>query len=443
MDFDPNVDQVNAENQLLDFLFNPDEREMKLIGPGGTGKSWTVRRFIEKTLKEYSQNCQVLGMKPEYENYALTAMTNKAAQSLQDQTGMDVITIHSFLSLTIKSNFATGKFDLIRTRNWSIIENTLIFIDEAFMMDNKLLEELRASTMNCKIVFVGDHRQLDPVDASYSPIELLNVRTVELTIPVRNADQPALQNLCTIMRDNVAGAVNQSRQGVPHIWPYIPLVPGVISHIDNEVDLKNYIETTMKTPSDDHLIMAFSNQRVNQYNNFIRSLRGQSYLFEVGEILISNDTYEQGRYRIKNEQTVEIESADNFISWIKIGDLDVPTQYVTLKNGNGTRVPAIIDRNFHKESIKYFASQAKAKKSSWAHYFEMIETFADFRPRDAATVHKAQGTTKKHVLIDLNDIGKCNIPSMVARMLYVAVSRPRHEIVFFGNLPSKYGGIIF
>lgn len=443
MDFDPNVDQVNAENQLLDFLLSPDEKEMLLIGPGGTGKSWTVRRFIQKTLDDYKKNCQILGVEPVYENHALTAMTNKAAQSLQDQTGMEVSTIHSFLSLTIRSNHTTGKRDLLRTRNWQIITNTFIIIDEAFMMDSKLLDELRAATINCKIVFVGDNRQLDPVDASFSPIEFLKVRTAELTIPVRNAEQPALQNICTIMRQNVAGVVEQSRNNTPHTWPYLPLEAGVINHIENEQELFQFISNTMRTPSNDHLIMAFSNQRVNQFNDFLRALRGQNHLFEPGEVLISNDTYEQGRFRIKNEQTVEIETADNVISWLKIGDLDVPTQYVTLKHGSGIRVPVIIDRDFHKKSIKYFTAQAKSKQTSWANYFAMHETFADFRPRDAATIHKAQGTTKQRVLIDLNDIGKCNIPTMVARMLYVAVSRPRQEITFYGNLPSKYGGIIF
>lgn len=32
---------------------------------------------------------------------------------------------------------------------------------------------------------------------------------------------------------------------------------------------------------------------------------------------------------------------------------------------------------------------------------------------------------------------------MVARLLYVAVSRARKRVVFYGNLASKYGGLTF
>ena len=438
----PNADQVNAENQLLDFLFDPNEKEMRLIGPGGTGKSWLVKRFIEKTLKEYKENCKLIGLEPDYTNYVLTALTNKAAQSLQDETGLDVQTLHSWLSLTVKPNYNTGKQDLKRTASWQIHNKYLIFVDEAYMTDSKLLKELRDATMNCKIVFIGDDKQLDPVDASHSPITELKVRTAELTIPVRNAGSKDLQNLCTLFRQNVANVVESTEKGIPYKWPYIPLVPGVIDHID-EVELEALLRGPFATPSNDHLIMAFSNARVNFYNQFLREVRGQDHLFQVGEVLISNDTYEQGRFRIRNEQTVEIAKADNHISWLKLGHLDVPTQFVEIKHAPDQKIPVIIDRAFHKEAMKYAANQAKTGQSDWKPYYDLKENFADFRPRDASTFHKAQGSSKDVVVIDLNNLGTCNFPVMTARMLYVGLSRARKRVILFGNLPSKYGGVIF
>lgn len=52
----------------------------------------------------------------------------------------------------------------------------------------------------------------------------------------------------------------------------------------------------------------------------------------------------------------------------------------------------------------------------------------------ASTVNKSQGSTYDTVYIDLNDIGKCRDKDQVRRMLYVAVSRARHKVVFTGDI---------
>jgi ATP-dependent exoDNAse (exonuclease V) alpha subunit len=46
------------------------------------------------------------------------------------------------------------------------------------------------------------------------------------------------------------------------------------------------------------------------------------------------------------------------------------------------------------------------------------------------------------VLIDATNISLCHNPSQVARMLYVAASRARHRVVFYGELAAKYGGLL-
>lgn len=435
----PNADQVVAEDQFVDFMLNPDEREMRLIGPGGTGKSWTVKRLITQAMEDYRANCRALGLEPEYEYFALTAMSNRAAQELADATGLEVSTIHSFLGLAIKPNFQTGKQDLKETANWTIREKYIIFIDEAYMMDAKLLDKLRCSTIKCKIVFVGDDKQLEPVEDAESPIINLNVRTVELTIPVRT-DNPHLQALNQLLRDNVAGAIAEQKGGPAHVWPALPHVPGVIDHITDQADLEALLNGPLALPDGGNLIVAFSNQRVNDYNNYLRSIRGQGRLFEVGETLISNDMYERGKFRIRNEQTVQIAKADSDVSWIKHGDLDIPTQYVEIVGYPDQKIPVVLDRDFMRDAIKWAASEAKAKRSDWERYFRLKQDFADFRPRDASTVHKAQGSSKNLVIVDLNNIGSCNFPVMTARMLYVGASRARLRVIFFGKLPAKYGG---
>lgn len=435
----PNADQIKAEEGFVDFLLNPDEKEMRIIGPAGCGKSWLVHRLITVAMEEYKQNCRALGLEPEYDKHALTAMTNKAAQELSDATGLDVQTIHSFLCLAVRPNFKTGKQELQRTASWTIIEKYIIFIDEAFMMDRALLKELRMSTLKCKIVFIGDDRQLDPVEDVNSPISLLDVRTVELTIPVRNSGSPDLQELCRILRQNVTDVETARDLGINHQWPTLPHVPGVIDWM-TQPELEALLQNTLIVPNGRNLITAYTNQRINDYNSYLRSHRGQGHLFETGEVLISNDMYERGKFRIRNEATVHIVHADPHVSWINIGELSVPTQYVRVRAGDDFDIPVVLDREFMRDAVKWAAKQAKAGSMDWQLYFQLKQDFADFRPRDAATVHKAQGSTKELVVVDLDNIGTCTVPSMAARLLYVAVSRAKQRVIFFGKLPRRYGG---
>jgi hypothetical protein len=444
---DLNVDQVKAEELFVDFLLDPAEKEMKLIGPGGTGKSFLVSRLITESLKTYQENCKLLALEPEYTNYALTAMTNRAAQELADATGMDVTTIHSFLCLTVKSNNHTGKQDLVRTANWGIREKMLIFVDESVsMMESSLLDELRMATMNCKIVFVGDDRQLDPIESVVSPVANLRVPTATLTIPMRNATNPDgtpappyLRDLCDLFRQNVADQV-ASNGTAP--WPKINIHPGYIDHV-NDAGLKYLLDNEFKIATGRNAIAAFSNNRVNQYNDYLRELRGQTQLFQVGERLISNNMFQRSRFRINNEQTVEIYEADPTVTMLPMGDLEIPTQYVRITADPLVQIPVIVDRDFHRDAIKYVAKCAKAQKEDWSRFWHLQKDFADFRPRDAATIHKLQGSSKDWMIVDLNNIGSCNFPIMTARLLYVALSRARYRIFLYGNLPSKYGGINF
>ena len=86
--------------------------------------------------------------------------------------------------------------------------------------------------------------------------------------------------------------------------------------------------------------------------------------------------------------------------------------------------------------MKYFA-----KQKDWIHYFYVKDTFLDLRPKDASTVHKAQGSTYETVYIDLGDLSTCRIPDMAARLLYVAFTRASNRIVLYGKLKEKFGGI--
>ena len=65
-----------------------------------------------------------------------------------------------------------------------------------------------------------------------------------------------------------------------------------------------------------------------------------------------------------------------------------------------------------------------------------MDTWADLRPTFASTVNKAQGSTYDKVFIDLSDFKPMvhKDPIQLARLLYVAMSRAKYQVIFTGDL---------
>ena len=88
--------------------------------------------------------------------------------------------------------------------------------------------------------------------------------------------------------------------------------------------------------------------------------------------------------------------------------------------------------------MKLIKKQAMQDKEFWRVYYGMKNFFPDIRPRDAKTIHKAQGSSVDDVFIDLNDLAHCFDENVTRRLLYVAISRARKNIYFYGELPNGY-----
>ena len=83
-----------------------------------------------------------------------------------------------------------------------------------------------------------------------------------------------------------------------------------------------------------------------------------------------------------------------------------------------------------------------ANKKDWPSYFWFKENVFDLRLPYACTVHKSQGNTYDEVLVDCGSFKICDSPATAARLLYVAVSRAKNKVLFYGKLPKKYGEFI-
>jgi hypothetical protein len=424
-----NAGQQAAADGFFAFLMT-EEKELGITGPGGTGKSHLMGHMIDEILPKYFETCKLMGIQPEYDSVEMCATTNKAAEVIAQATGRPTSTIHSFLGLKVQDDYKHGVSKLTKTNRWRVHERKIIFIDEGSMIDTPLDILIQEGTQGCKIVYVSDDRQLTPIFEGQSPIYRRPYRTFELTQPMRTQN-PHLQAINDQLRETV-------RTGVFHP---IQIVPGVIDHLDGDAAYQE-LDRTFTNQTQDARILAWSNRRVVEFNDHIRDVRQLPPAFGIGEFLINNSAIILKGSMLPVEAEVSILSQDAAVTdypidqaqgvFLQVRKATLGTNLTTMKD---VMIPQ--DREHFTALVNYYRL-----RKNWERYYFLKNTFPDLRQRDAATTHKAQGSSYNTVFIDLSDISNCHQPDQVARMLYVAFSRARHRIVLFGDLAPKYGGLI-
>lgn len=425
-----NTGQAAAADAFFEFLFDDDQREMSLSGPGGVGKTFLMSFLIDNIIPRYQQACKLVGVEPRFNEVFMTATTNKAAEVLAVATQRPTSTVHSFLGLKVKDNYSTGKSTIERTNSWTVRENIILFVDECSMIDSQLLAYIREGLLNSKIVYVGDHCQLPPVMEASSPIYTKNMPTYELTEQMRT-NNPDLQALNDQLRNTVETGV----------FKPIQIIPGVIDHLNDE-QMAATMESVLMDNNHESRALAYTNKRVIQFNDHIRFMRNLPDEWQVGESLINNSAIRHLGEQISVEEELELVSAsDTTEKQYIVGDPEgfFETRRCNFKSKIGHEIPNLnvpVDPVHYLALIKFYASQ-----KNWQAMYFLKNNFPDLRQRDAATFHKVQGSSHDSVFIDLGDLSTCRNPDVAARMLYVAASRARYRIFLYGELASKFGGI--
>lgn len=425
-----NQGQKDADEAFFKFLLST-QKEFIISGPAGVGKTFLMQHIINNTMIRYMETCKMLGIRPEYTNVVMTATTNKAADVLSAATGRPAVTIHSFLNLIVKEDYSNGTMRLTRSNTWVVHENLIIFIDECSMIDKNLYRAIQEGTQNCKLVYVGDHNQLSPVAEKLSLVYSQNAPMFELTEQMRNSGQPALMDICAQLRETVETG----------IFKPIKIVPGVIDIVPDD-EAEAALEYVFKEPTTSSRILAYSNKRVNDFNHYIRTgVRKLPNTLTKGEMLVCNTAYKTTNSIIPVEATLIVrEVGASFPPYYVEADTPLHYQNITVENMFGnvySNIKVPVDHDHFNSLIKYYT-----RLKRWDMYFDLKKMFADFRPFDAATVHKSQGSTYDMVFVDLNNISACRKPEEAARLLYVAFSRAKSRVLLFGPLAPKFGGLI-
>ena len=416
-------DQQAAMDSFIDFLAS-DEQIMIIQGSSGCGKSTLIRHMAEavKAREEMYRMLLKKDVMAEEFRMALTATTNPAAAVLHDLTALPSSTIHRMLGLIVRPNFQTGGSFLSVRRDQEPIRNALIIIDESSMMDDVLYGMMQKQIIDSKVVLIGDWYQLAPVGQKYCTTKNITCRTALMNQIMRNSG--IIQQTGQQFRETVETGVFKP---IPTGHPEIIHADGrTFQHL---VDMA-YLDPMygLKTAK----ILAWTNARVLEYSSYIRQLLGKPEELQVGETVFTNKMIDMGKsgsipvdsavtITYKSE-LIENRAHENILGW-HIGVNNMWTAFMPQ------------DPQRAKTYMKKLAS-----KKDWPTHYEVKDGWLDLRLPYASTVHKAQGQTLDTVFIDLDDIGRCRDADTVARMLYVAITRARKQVVLYGQLPKKYRG---
>jgi superfamily I DNA and/or RNA helicase len=191
--------QQEKFREILNFI-KQGETVILLKGSAGVGKTWLVHTLIKEltyTIKPFKIMC--------------SAPTHKALAVINSKVKIKLVkfsTVHSALQYRSSINKETGKrvFSSHPNDKWPPLKDIKYWIiDEASMIDTDMLKTIlfHAKLQETTVIFVGDDKQLNPVDEEDSPVFNQKYPEVELTEIIRQGEG---NPIITLSRD------------IPKIW---------------------------------------------------------------------------------------------------------------------------------------------------------------------------------------------------------------------------------
>lgn len=442
------LSQYQAFDAIIEFFKQPTNTFgfMLLSGSAGTGKTYLVSKVAEYMQSVYF--CDVL----------MCAPTNKAVKVMRANcpytANIKFTTIHSALGLREEIDdygniiFRNQKLDDVKIGDYNYV-----ILDEASMVDDKLLKELldAISATKIKILFVGDRYQIPPVNYTESIIfldstkEKYHMKEAVLSVIIRqNRANPIIAfangvkselNNPTIVRKLAA---DPSFQGIPQIT-FLPQSKETLLPV-----LQRYFLTDEFDEDADYCkVLAWTNERVNKFNTLIRKMKYGTDVPQlvVGEKIIFDKPWIENKYIVyaNNEEvtvrgfemkTMELfdhvfEYYDTQIS--KEGSTAIEKHHIVILSE--TSLPSFIKvkEMLKKNALNHKAGSAEAK-GWWATYYTFINKFAAIKYNYAITVHKAQGSTYNHAIVANYDINTNLSVVERNRIKYTAVTRPKENL---------------
>ncbi len=461
------IDQNKALECFVNWLEEKEvDKPFLLSGFAGSGKTFLARKFLK--IVEGKNIC-----------WTIAAPTHKAVGVLRKSIDLEGLratwypsTIHRLLRLRLKRRGNLEVCEETSQTDKSLDQLGLVLIDEASMVDSKLLEIV----LNCahlyktRLVFIGDPAQLPPVGEDISSVFSIKRATkvhlnevirhhgpvLKLANFIREKDFPCNQPPCFLLdksEQGLVGAVDQQT------W-----LEKAKSSLRAAAESNNY---------DDSRILCYTNRYLERLEPHARrAVHGQladEMSVIPGEVLISRRAVMtsasiEGDVRedepgILFGSNTEMLVEDVTKETLNCSEFDLREQYEIALPEINTQAVKISARNSRysirlmpeigsnsrfllDEIMKKLFNKAKnlSKKEAriyWKLFFSIRDSFAFVGPASVLTVHRSQGSTFQEVYI-ADDIFFSQDISLRRQLAYVAVTRASKEVWMVGNKSKDF-----
>ena len=414
--------QEQALAKLKSFI-QSNHSFFRLSGYAGTGKSFLICHLIE-----WLESRDI--------EFVTAAPTNKAAKNLKQVAmsigiNLEVKTVAQLLGQQPEINEETGLEEFTSLNEAEFDDYEVVIVDEFSMINRSNFEEIVkaiASTIDTKVIFVGDEAQLPPVKERQPIVAVSEYIDDMATLEevVRYEGEIAI----------VAEKIRSNPLYNRTIYPFE-------SSPDNTIVCqarKQWLETVTQcfkssnyqTNPDYARLLVWRNKTAASANRFVRSrLWGKDAPpYVPGDRLIAKKPLFRTRpgQKGKNKWGILINNSE------ECSVIDRPTakqlsydkiayQYLS--------VPVVTDTGFAinlsiltEAGVRLRNEQIKAyvEKKQWNKYFDLSRTFDDVTYAYSLTIHKAQGSSIDRVFLDTEDLQNC--PDL-QKMLYTALTRAK------------------
>lgn len=444
-----NPDQENAFEELKKFYADPNRQVIVIVGPGGSGKTASVVKFLQQFYQMAYPIC-------------LTAPTNKAVgvlSSFSRDVGkfMPTSTIFKLLGLVVgadgeeKTTFSAHEGNLDRFKTVVVDEGSMA----SHLLCNKLQDKLDESPA-VKVIVMMDKCQLPPVNERQSYIYDMG-KVVELSIDMRSGNGPLLQAKRAV-RDIVLERLkgnndkNLQYQFKTDLDENESGTHFLAGRAFEEAMLDMFDTEQYKADPNFVRVLAWTNKEVDRLNRLIRSRiygKGCEAYVEGERICILTPVRDEDDEPIfETDEEVEIVSLE-VASYTDYTDQDATDDSrrtykvfrAELKKASGTikKVQLLHPDSLRKfnRRLEFIANHCRNKKRPWSQFWAAKDDmFVNARPAHALTVHKSQGQTFGCTFVNMKDVMRNHNPLERAQLVYVATSRPTTDLVV--NIKTFY-----
>jgi hypothetical protein len=427
--FPPHIAPSDEQAEGLQSLarwFDSGEPIFRVTGSAGTGKSTMIQAYI--------RYLRALTLPPKI---AVSAPINKAVKvqmKILKEWGLGDIPTHTCAQLFgVRRKVVDGEEVFTPDPNaYEFYKDYgIIIVDEGSTINAQLWEMLLDATNDSlfspRFIILGDPAQLPPINEGES---------LAMRWPCPHA------HLSTVQRYDgaIAKMADDVRQNLDR-----PTLPTFTMDVDPdtkkgiyavdrptwEAMIRKVFTSTEYHANPDHAkILAYTNQRVHEFNVLVRNALGYRAPWVPGERIIALAPYAPAiSLGYGPGLTTSDEATIRSLYEGSIGD--VPAWFLELDNGGTIPVP--------RRPAEFEAHLANLRKGKqFGKYWALKEQFADVTYAYALTVHRSQGSTYKYAFVDVSDFRKCKGQHRTEfgervlernQLLYVALTRPSERLI--------------